>query len=92
MPRTLVFGVGGAAFVLASSSAWAGNNMRDQLIQHYCLKAVNAELAASGQSVPAGMPEFTCNCVVQQVDARASITQAQAICKEQAVQKFNLAQ
>ena len=91
MPRVRVWGFGAAACLLAGSSAWAGNNMRDQLIQHYCLQAVNAEMAASGKPAPAGMPEFTCNCVVQQVDARASIPQAQATCKDQAIQKYNLA-
>ncbi len=92
VPRLLFFGVGSAAFLLVGPSGWAGNNMRDQLIQHYCLKAVNAEISASGKPAPAGMPAFTCNCVVQQVDARASIPQAQAICRDQAIQKFNLAQ
>lgn len=91
MKPVLVFGVAGASLVLMGPSAWAGNNMRDQLIEHYCLKAVNAEMAATGKPAPAGMPEFTCNCVVQQVDARASIPQAQAICKAQAIEKYNLA-
>lgn len=91
MVGCLLFAMGGAALLLAGSGARAGSNMRDQLIQHYCLKAVNAELAASGKPAPAGMPEFTCSCVVQQVDARASIPQAQAICRSQAIQQFNLA-
>ena len=72
-------------------AALAGSNMRDNLIQHYCLKAVNAEFSSSGMTPPAGMPEFTCTCVVQQVNARASISKAQSTCKQQATTKYNLA-
>ena len=90
--RVLVYGLGGAAFLLARSSGLTGNNMREQLIQHDCFKSLNAEMTASGKPASAGMPEFACNCLVQHVDARASIPQAQAIGKDQAIEKFNLAQ
>jgi hypothetical protein len=34
------------------------------------------------------MVAYTCNCVIQQVKARATIDQAKAICQQQATAKF----
>ena len=80
----------GLLSALLPGTAVAGANMRDALIMHYCVKAVNAEFSQAGKTPPAGLAEDTCNCVVQQVDARASLAQAQAICKQQAQTKYNL--
>ena len=90
MLRTASLLISAASLALQAPAAWAGPNMRDQLIQHYCEKAVNSEFAAESKTPPAGMAAFTCNCVVEQMDARASLEQAQVICKQQAIQKYNL--
>ncbi len=90
MLRSASLLISAASLALQAPAAWAGPNMRDQLIQHYCEKAVNSEFAAESKTPPAGMAAFTCNCVVEQMDARASLEQAQAICKQQAIQKYNL--
>jgi hypothetical protein len=63
-------------------------NMEDDLINHYCTQAMNADFAKAGQTPPTGMVAYTCNCVIQQVNARATIAQAKSICQQQATAKF----
>jgi hypothetical protein len=71
--------------------AWAGANMKDQMIEHFCLKAVNQEFQQSGKAAPPGMAAYTCSCVVDQLNARASIDQAKVTCRQRALEKFSLA-
>ena len=62
--------------------------MQDALINHYCTQAMNADFTKAGKTPPAGMVAYTCNCVIQQVSARATIDQAKAICQQEATAKF----
>lgn len=75
---------------LAAAPAHAGDNMMDQMVRKYCLKAVNDEVKASGKPAPDGMANSTCECVVQQMKKRQSIEQAKVTCKNQAAKKYNL--
>jgi hypothetical protein len=79
----------GLAAALAAP-AHAGDNMMDQMVRKYCLKAVNDEVKASGKPAPDGMANSTCECVVQQMKKRQSIEQAKVTCKNQAAKKYNL--
>ena len=90
--RPLLLSLAGSALLLASlpSLAEGLNNMRNQLIIHYCTLAVNADFAKAGKPVPEGLAKDTCTCVAQQVNARATIAQAETICKQQALGKYNL--
>jgi hypothetical protein len=63
-------------------------NMEDDLINHYCTQAMNADFAKAGKTAPTGMVAYTCNCVIQQVNARATIAQAKAICQAQATAQY----
>jgi hypothetical protein len=65
-------------------------NMVDQIIRSNCLNAVNAEVKASGNPAPAGMPEYTCDCVVQEIKQGSSINQASSTCKSRAVSKYGI--
>ncbi len=91
-PLTVLLSLAGSAPLLACLPARAQglNNMRDQLIIHYCTLAVNADFAKAGKSVPAGLAKDTCTCVAKQVNARATIAQAETICKQQAMSQYNL--
>ena len=91
-PLPVLLSLAGLALLLAGRPARAHglNNMRDQLIIHYCTLAVNADFAKAGKPVPAGLAKDTCTCVAEQVNARASIAQAETICKQQAMGKYNL--
>ena len=88
----LLLASAGAASLLASLPAGAQglDNMRDQLIIHYCTIAVDADFAKAGKPAPAGMAKDTCTCVAEQVNDKATIPQAEAICKQQAMDKYNL--
>jgi hypothetical protein len=76
--------------VLAPGTAFAGDNMMDQMVRKYCIKAVNDEVKASGKPAPAGMQDFTCDCVVEQMKKRKSVEVAKTTCKNQAAAKYNL--
>lgn len=91
-PLPVLLSVAGSALLLASLPARAQglNNMRDQLIIHYCTLAVNADFSKAGKPAPAGLAQDTCTCVAKQVNARATITEAETICKQQAMGKYNL--
>ena len=91
-PLPVLLCLAGSALLLAGLPARAQglNNMRDQLIIHYCTLAVNADFTKAGKTVPAGLAKDTCTCVAEQVNARATIPQAEAICKQQALGKYNL--
>lgn len=80
----------GLALLPRSGDAQVGSNMKDQMIFHFCSKAMTAELEQAGKTPPRGMVEQTCACVVQQINGRASIDQAKAICQTQAQQKYAL--
>ena len=74
----------------ATTQAQVGANMKDQLIFGYCSRAMAADLDKAGKTPPAGMVDHTCGCVVQQINSRANIDQAKAICQAQAQQKYTL--
>ncbi|MCP9929417.1 hypothetical protein KBY82_01315 [Cyanobium sp. AMD-g] len=91
-PLPVLLSMAGSALLLAGLPARAQglNNMRDQLIIHYCTQAVNADFTKAGKPVPAGLAKDTCTCVAEQVNDRATIAQAETICKQQAMGKYNL--
>jgi hypothetical protein len=65
-------------------------NMMDNMIRKFCLQAVNNEIRASGKPAPAGMQDYTCDCVVREMKRGQSQQQASATCKAAATKKFNL--
>ena len=78
------------ALVLAPTQAQTYSNMKDRLIFHYCSKAMKADFSKAGKTPPVGMVSFTCNCVVEQIHARATIDQAKATCQARAQQTFEV--
>jgi hypothetical protein len=74
----------------AAAQPQVGANMKDQMIFRYCSQAIHHDLDKAGKKPPAGMVDHTCGCVVQQINARASIDQAKTICQAQAQQKYAL--
>ncbi len=88
--RRRCFILAATALVSGPAGAFAADNMMDQMVRKYCLKAVNDEVKASGKPAPEGMQDFTCDCVVQQMKKRQSIEVAKTTCKTQAAAKYNL--
>lgn len=62
----------------------------DGMVRKFCLQAVNKEIKNSGKPAPAGMSDYTCDCVVKEMKNGRSQQQASATCKEAATRKFNL--
>ena len=86
----LVAGLLSTALLLPFGQLARAQNMIDGMIKNYCLKAVNDEVKASGKPAPAGMPDYTCNCVVQEMKKKKSVEQAKVTCKAAAEKKYNL--
>lgn len=78
------------ALLTLASALPARANIVDQIIRSNCVNAVNAEVKASGNPAPAGMTDYTCDCVVQEIKTGSSISAASATCKSRAVAKFGL--
>jgi hypothetical protein len=74
----------------APTVANAGDNMWDQIVRKACLSAVNKEVADSGRPAPVGMEDFTCDCVVQQLQLKQSIDSAKAICEAKTTEKYGV--
>ncbi len=79
-----------AGVVLMLAQPAQAQNMMDNMIRKYCLQAVNKEIKESGKPAPAGMQDYTCNCVVQEMKKGQSQKQAAATCKASATKKYNL--
>ncbi|MEO1002443.1 MAG: hypothetical protein AAFX65_04950 [Cyanobacteria bacterium J06638_7] len=62
----------------------------DQLVRGYCINAVNSEVRASGTPPPAGMAEYTCDCVVREIGRGQTVNQATSTCRSLAIRKFDL--
>lgn len=84
--RSMLF----AVLALAAAGLPAQANMVDQIVRSKCSSAVQSEFSAAGRNPPAGMVDFTCDCVVQQIHKGNSINQASETCKSLASQKYSL--
>jgi hypothetical protein len=76
--------------VLSLGQPALAQNMMDTMVRKFCLQAINKEIQASGKPAPAGMQDYTCNCVVQEMKKGQSQQQAAATCKAAATRKYNL--
>ena len=81
-------GLGAAGVIGLQSRAQAGDNMRDQLIVYFCSRAIRADFRKAGKTAPEQLVQDSCNCVVQQINRRATIDQAKAICRADAQKRF----
>ena len=78
------------ALTQAEARAQTYSNMKDRLIFHYCSKAMKGDFSKAGKTPPQGMVQDTCDCVVRQINSRATIDQAKAICQANAQKKYSL--
>jgi hypothetical protein len=90
LSRSGVRAVLAGALLLPLAPPAQAQNMVDGMIRKFCLQAVNNEIRASGKPAPAGMQDYTCNCVVQEMRRGQSQQQASATCKAATTKKFNL--
>jgi hypothetical protein len=85
--------------VLIAASAWltlvpfaaeAEPIENSSLAMRFCQIAVNAEVARSLQSVPDGLTQFTCQCVLRQLDLSRTLKLAQSTCRQEAIRRYGL--
>jgi hypothetical protein len=80
------------AMALGTAGAMAptaqAQSFRDNVINQRCTKAATDDFAKLAKTPPAGFIPFTCNCVVQEINAQVPVDQARATCKAQAIAKF----
>jgi len=79
-----------AGVVLLLAQPAQAQNMMDGMVRKFCLQAINNEIRASGKPAPAGLQDYTCNCVVDEMRKGQSQQQASVTCKAAATKKFNL--
>ena len=75
---------------MPAASGQSYSNLKDQMIFHFCSKAMQGDFHKAGKTPPTGMVAFTCDCVVQQIEKRATIEQAKAICQASAETKYTV--
>lgn len=79
----------GSLIGMASTPQAAQANMIRQIVVGKCSNAMQADFKAAGKTPPAGMVDFTCGCVANEMLTRGqSLDQAKATCVRQANQKF----
>jgi hypothetical protein len=91
--RSLVFPVLIAASALlppVPPAAGAEPIENSNLAMQFCQIAVNAEVARSLRSVPEGLTQFTCQCVLRQLDLSRTLKLAQSTCRQEAIRRYGL--
>ena len=63
---------------------------KNNLIKNICLISFESEMEESGESLPKGMAEFTCDCFIKKLNNSSSISLARDKCKKEASKEFNL--
>ena len=60
------------------------------LAMRFCRIAVDGEVARSLQAVPAGLTQFTCQCVLRKLDESRTLSHAQSSCRQEAIRHYGL--
>ncbi|MCP9886290.1 hypothetical protein KBY97_14335 [Synechococcus sp. ATX 2A4] len=60
------------------------------LAMHFCQLAVTNEVRRSGQSVPEGLTQSTCQCFLKQFDFNSNLKAAESICRQETLRKYGL--
>jgi hypothetical protein len=60
------------------------------LAMHFCQLAVNNEVKRSGQSVPEGLTQSTCQCFLRQFDFNSNLKAAESVCRQETLRKYGL--
>lgn len=60
------------------------------LAMHFCQLAVRDEVRRSGQNVPEGLMQSTCQCFLRQFDFDSNLKAAERICRQETLRKYGL--
>lgn len=60
------------------------------LAMHFCQLAVSDELRRSGQNVPEGLTQSTCQCFLRQFDFNSNLKAAERTCRQETLRRYGL--
>lgn len=60
------------------------------LAMHFCQLAVRDEVRRSGQNVPEGLMQSTCQCFLRQFDFNSNLKAAERICRQETLRRYGL--
>ena len=89
--------LGSVLLASLSLATWGGlgplparaNGMGD-VVRSICMSVFKAEMQDAGKKAPAGMANYTCGCVSEQITSGSTIDGAKATCKQQASLRYPL--
>ena len=95
--RNLRRRLGSVLLASLSLATWGGlgplparaNGMGD-VVRSICMSVFKAEMQDAGKKAPAGMANYTCGCVSEQITSGSTIDGAKATCKQQASLRYPL--
>ena len=95
--RNLRRRLGSVLLASLSLATWGGlgplparaNGMGD-VVRSICMSVFKAEMQDAGKKAPAGMANYTCGCVTEQITSGSTIDGAKATCKQQASLRYPL--
>ena len=65
-------------------------NGMGEVVRSICMRVFKAEMQDAGKTAPAGMANYTCDCVTEQITSGSTIDGAKATCKQQASLRYPL--
>jgi hypothetical protein len=65
-------------------------NGMGEVVRSICMRVFKAEMQDAGKTAPAGMANYTCSCVSEQITSGSTIDGAKATCKQQASLRYPL--
>jgi len=60
----------------------------NDIVKTFCLSAFETELAQAGKQAPAGMANYACGCVADQLNTGTSLSNARQYCREATAQRY----
>ncbi len=59
-----------------------------EIVMAVCLSAFESEMAQAGKNPPAGMANYACSCVVDQISSGNSLDTARTSCRTATVRRY----
>jgi len=77
-----------AAFMAALAQPAARARGVGEIVMVVCLSAFESEMAQAGKNPPAGMANYACSCVVDQISSGNSLDTARTSCRTATVRRY----
>jgi len=77
-----------AAFMAALAQPAARARGVGEIVMAVCLSAFESEMAQAGKNPPAGMANYACSCVVDQISSGSSLDTARTSCRTATARRY----